>query len=602
MNNLVRIILLVSTVLPLTLHAQYYGDRALEKGFEQTEFFFTPSYLNPYGLGSFKATSPGLINDPLLNVVINPARLGLDSLMDNYLYTDFRSARNAKDNNTYSPVWATVDARVASDLYYYPRMYLRTRRELEPLFSGAYIGRPLPESSPDLIVGMSYQYTLQDEKYYDVPQDIYRTVAGSDYTGTRSAAADAMPIVDTYSGKDNINHAGHNISAFIRYVLPFSIDVGVKVSRVMLERAGAYGSSNLWAGSQYSSSSSFWSNMEVRDQGYAHWDIAGGVDYHLNDHSTIGVTMGHLWGGATQALTRNDSSYYKYSSSPYESYYNRSGNTSQLWRHDGKTTYSGIDFTSHTSPSTTLTLAYQRQRSTVDLGVGSSILDTSYSTYTWTDSGIPYTSYSQSYLSDARSGNGFQDVAVDRLMGYFHWKIDSRLTVSLGAQMEWYSLQTKTTETVLAVSRSAYWSTRGTYDSHYAQDESKTLLWTFTTKRTSFHVPIFVTIQATPALQVLLGLNRTMAQWKIDDITLSLFRYRSTLSGGGVKREENFGERRTEPTEDVSDVRTTFLAGLVVAPSEKFQFRVIAVPNFADTYNGPELSQLQFWVGLTVMP
>jgi hypothetical protein len=603
MKTFIRTLLFLLLILPLELHAQYYGERVLEKGFEQTDFFFTPSYLIPYGLGSFKTTSPGLINDPLLNVIINPARLGLDTLVENYIYADFRSARNtAKNGNTYYPMWSTMDYRASSDLYYYPRLYLQTRRELEPLFSGAYIGRPLPETSPDFVIGLTYQYTLQDEKYYNVPQDIYRAVVGYDYSGTRSAASDAIPIVDKYSGKDNMNHAGHFISAFVRYTLPVNMDVGLKVSRAIFTRAGAFGSSNLWESSQYSSSSSFWSNMEIRDQGYSHWDIAGGVDYHLNARSTIGVTVGHLWGDATQALTRNDSSYYNYSSTSYASYYNRSGNTSQGWTHNGRATYFGIDFTSNTSATNTLTLSYRREQSTVDLGLSSAILDTSYSTYTYDDAGKPYTSYSHSYLSDMRNGSGSHDVTKDRLMASFQWKIDPKLTVSLGAQVEWYSLQTTTSEGVLVGSRSAYWSTKGTYDYHYAQDESKTLFWTFTTKRSSFHVPVFVTIQATSAVQVLLGLNRTMAQWKIDDVTLAIFRYRNTLTGSGLKREENFGERSTAPTEEVSDVRTTFLAGLTLAPSEKFQFRVLAVPNFADSYDGPELSQIQFWVGIMVTP
>jgi hypothetical protein len=49
-------------------------------------------------------------------------------------------------------------------------------------------------------------------------------------------------------------------------------------------------------------------------------------------------------------------------------------------------------------------------------------------------------------------------------------------------------------------------------------------------------------------------------------------------------------------------VRTTFLAGLTLAPSELFRIRVLVVPNFRDTYEGSELDQLQFWVGFTATP
>ncbi len=71
---------------------------------------------------------------------------------------------------------------------------------------------------------------------------------------------------------------------------------------------------------------------------------------------------------------------------------------------------------------------------------------------------------------------------------------------------------------------------------------------------------------------------------------------------GEVKREENFGERYTTPAEEVSDVRTAFLAGLTISPSEKFNLRLLMVPNFRDSYEGSELEQLQWWIGLTLKP
>lgn len=39
--------------------AQYWGERAQAKGFEQNEFYFTPANLVPYGLGAFAGTTPG---------------------------------------------------------------------------------------------------------------------------------------------------------------------------------------------------------------------------------------------------------------------------------------------------------------------------------------------------------------------------------------------------------------------------------------------------------------------------------------------------------------------------------------------------------------
>lgn len=80
-------------VLVFSVYGQYYGERVLEKSFEQTEFFFTPSYLNPFGIRGFNTVSAGLINDVLLNLQINPANLSMNSDTPNYIYIDILRMR-----------------------------------------------------------------------------------------------------------------------------------------------------------------------------------------------------------------------------------------------------------------------------------------------------------------------------------------------------------------------------------------------------------------------------------------------------------------------------------------------------------------------------
>jgi hypothetical protein len=589
-------------VLPNSVFGQYWGERVLEKSFEQTDFFFTPSYLNPYGIGSFKNATPGLLNDPLLEYIVNPARVRLDSLQWAYLYTDFRAARTiTEEPSGYYPIWAYDGARVASDMIYYPRVYLNTRRELEPVFSGALMSAPAPEDLEGLLVGATYQLILQDDKYYSVPQDIYRTTAGYDYSGERAAAASDLPIVDKYSGSDNMNQTGHFLNAFASYVSPFGLDVGAKVSRVTFTRSGSIGSSNLWEHAYHSTSTSFWMNMEGRGQEYAHWDVAGGIRYHLSPKLAVGGTFGYLWGEVTQNLHQDDSSYYANSSSSGGSYYLRSGDTDHNWLHEGKTTYFGFDLTARPAPPFTVNLQYRRERASVGITLASGILDTSYSTYTWTDTAT-YTSYSQSFLSDVRGGGGEQVRTQDRVMGALLWKINDNIELSLGAVLEWNSTSTTTTESVLSASRSFYWSTHRSWDSRYSQAESKDLVWSFAADRTSFQIPVFMNIRASEVIGVMLGLNRTMTQWRIDDRTLALFRYRVMSTNGGVTRQENFGERYTAPTEEVTDVRTTFLAGVSLNATRAFQIRLLMVPNFVEKYDGTELEQLQWWIGLRLAP
>ncbi|MGB6034024.1 MAG: hypothetical protein WBH55_14455 [Bacteroidota bacterium] len=582
------------------LAAQYWGERVLEKSFERTEFFFTPSYLNLYGIGTFESVTPGLFKDPLLDFIVNPAWIRLDSLRWSYLYMDFRTARTVTEQPSWYHPPYLYGGQVAMDAMYYPQVYMNTRRELEPVFSGAVMGRPAQEIVPELIVGLTYQLVLQDDKYYSIPQDIYKTTAGYDYSGARAAAGESLPIVDKYSGKDNMSQTGHFLTGFSRYAFPIGLDMGAKLSRVTFSREGSFGSSNFWESSR--SGSSLWSNFEDRAQEYSHWDVAGGIRYHLNPGFRIGAMLGYLWGDAVQELGREDSSYYSSTYSSGSSHYNRSGDTGQQWAHHGRTTYFGVDMSSKPTRATTLTLLYRHEQSTVDIASGSGILDTSYSQYSWMDNTGTVTSNSQSYLNDARSGVGTRDQRTERITGSLQWTINDQVRLSIGAIVEWQNTETRTTEAVQLASRSAYWSTSGKWDYRYSQYEAKDLDWTFSVERTSFQIPVFVTITASGVVEFLLGLHRDMAQWRITDVTLARFAYRVTSSNGVVERKENFAERYTMPTEQVTDVRTAFLAGLSLNVSQALNVRILMVPEFRDTYEGTELQDLQWWLGLSLTP
>jgi hypothetical protein len=67
-----------------TGYAQYFGERVLEKSFEHTDFFFTPSYVVPYGIATFRSTMVGLLDDPFLNLAVNPSNNYKYSLNTHY--------------------------------------------------------------------------------------------------------------------------------------------------------------------------------------------------------------------------------------------------------------------------------------------------------------------------------------------------------------------------------------------------------------------------------------------------------------------------------------------------------------------------------------
>jgi hypothetical protein len=606
----VRISVMFLTLILLSeaARSQYYGERVLQKGFEQTDFFFKPTNVIPYGLGQFAGTTPGVLRDPLLDLVLSPAHLRLDSTYgDMMLYTDFRAARNVKDEPEFVYPWyRTMGVADRAFAPYYPTIYVQNRRELEPVFSGAYIGRPLPESAPELFFGATYQLVMQDQKYYNVPQDIYHSVIGADYAG-RATAEDKsnMPIVDRYSGQDNMHQNGHFISLFAKQRFLGSLDAGIKVSRVLFDRNGGFGSSNLWD-SYYGSSSSvsLWANDELRAQGYNHWEVAGGLLLALSEKTSIGLSGGHLWGTATQALTNLDTSYYSYAYANSASYSNRSANKYQDWRNDGKTTQFGLELRSRLSASTTLTLFYRPQWSSVQLHTAASVQDTNYGYYSWVNDTTPVSHYSHYRFSDIRAGGGEEKTSTNLFLATLNWDLDPRVTLSLGAQLELNDVETRTVENVEAHGRSANWydNPANPYSWFNQEDEVKSLQWTFTAKRQSFRIPIFVNIKASQAAGILLGICRDMSKWEIEDVTLATFRRRYRDNNGTVEDRSNFGERYTQPKEEVSDIKTTFMAGLTLSPSPVFQARVLVVPVFAERFDGQELEQLQWWFGLTVTP
>ena len=98
------------------------------------------------------------------------------------------------------------------------------------------------------------------------------------------------------------------------------------------------------------------------------------------------------------------------------------------------------------------------------------------------------------------------------------------------------------------------------------------------------------------------GLNRKMSSWEIDDVTLAVFKYREQTNDSTTVKKTNFGERYTQPQERRTDIETSFLAGLTISPSKLFNVRFLVTPNFKNSYDGSELSELRWWIGVNLFP
>jgi hypothetical protein len=589
--------LLALLATPGRIYSQYWGERVQEKGFEQTDFFFMPNTLNPYGLGSFRGVARGLLNDPWLSMSVNPAHLMLDSVGSVVAYTDVRSAKTITDQNPWGgPILA--DYAVRSSIVPYPYFYNQTtRRVLEPVFSGGVLAAVMPE----LTVGVTYQLMMQNEKYYSVPQNIYRSVLGEDYSGNRAAAASSIPITDISGGDDKMEQRGHFLSLYASTTLSDAVRLGVKAGRAFFSRNGIYGTNNSWSNSYATNSTWLWGNEEARSEGYNHWEIAGGGGFDFGSGGYLGVSVGYLWGDATQALRLTDTSYSAYGAMPTGSIYQSSGNTLQEWTHHGRTVSVGVDYAVKIAPRATLRLLYERMRTSVDIGLGSSILDTSFSAYGYTYNDTLQTSTSNSLLLDGRSGYGERVTGSHRMLGSVEWTIDDKVRLTAGAQLDWTNTDITTTETVLMRGASRYVSSySGGYGYLWETGESKDLHWTFSASRSNFQVPILVFARIAPPVELMFGINRVMSWSTIDDVTLAIFRYRQSNDNGNVMKATNFGERYTTPTDESSDVRTTFLAGLTATVSDHVNLRLLLTPNYRDTYDGTTLDEIQWWISVGV--
>ncbi|MBC7186320.1 MAG: hypothetical protein H5U38_04695 [Calditrichaeota bacterium] len=582
--------------------AQYWGERVLEKSFEQTEFFFLPNHVLPYGLGAFRTVVPGLMDEPLLNAAVNPAYLCRADLQRPYLYLDFRNTKVVEEGQGYVWPGVYVEGRAASEFVPpYPCFYMQTRRLAEPVFSGAVLAQPFGKK---LSLGLTYQALLQDQAYYSIPQDIYRARVGLDYAGNSVARAEDIPVVDRYRGTDEMHEAGHFLAALAGYKLSPRLHLGAKVNRTLFKRQGSFGSQNLGEVAPHSGQS-LWRTSEERTQDYDHWEMAGGVSWGASKKVEIGATAGYLWGDALQSLTRSDSScwYYKSQGSRDSSRYVQGAATQQDWDHRGKTTYGAVTLWAELSPTHQLVGYYMYLSQRTDIAVSSLARDTSFSAYFSSWNGEWYQGHGESALSDVRSGVGEGPVKLHRLAAALRWQLEKQMRLHLGVQFENKRRSIVTSEGVLGSRHSSFshgGSNSPQWHSYGRVDEDKTLHWDFQVRETAVRIPVVLTWQPAKRVELLLGLNRSMKQWEITDVTTAIFAFREVTEDTVTSRKTNFGERYTDPREKRSEVQTTFLAGVTVRPSARFGARLLAVPHYASTPAGMTLREMQWWLALTL--
>lgn len=587
----------------ICIYPQYYGERSTEQNFEQSELYFKSHYLNTFGLFNFKKISSGFFDDPFLNLYLNPAsipNLGDDEIL---FYVDFRGDRTEVPilGNYVVPLYYTFDV-------YYPiidrRWFSISRSEPEPIFSLGVLNYPLKDLTENFFIGGTYQLINRQEKFYSVPYGIYYPNYYYDAFGIKSQGLAEVPIQDRYSGKDELSTVGHLFSAYAGYKLNDDLNVGLSLNGVIHSREGGYGNNNQ---SEYSQLSDYiYSGYygQERDQDYHHIDLSAGAMYKPTERFSVGLKVGFLSGKAEQNYSSTNKYFYQYkvpNVTTEWSYNINDYQNSQKWNHDGNSKYISLNFTRHVDNQKEFSGYYRYTNSDIDLNNSTSILDTSFYTSRYYNSyDTAYYSYSgRSYTSDYRTGTGKRKVNMHEALLNFFWKLTDKASLRAGIYYNSTNSKVNSTEPVIALRKSSYNyvyknSSQGGYNELF---EDKILKWEYEGQNWSLQIPIVFNFILNDKFEVILGLNRILNGWKIEDRTTAYFTKRERNENGQITIENNFGERYTQPTEKITEDFTKLMAGLNISITKSFKINLLVDPEF----NNPTtfLRLAQWWLGFT---
>ena len=594
-------------VIPFSAQAQYRSDRPLEMSFEQSGFFFSPSFLNPLGADHFQRASVLTSDDPLHCLERNPANLSRfdrDTLPGNYLYLDFRNNRQVVEEDYHG--YRLFDYSYHS--YGWGYYHTTKRDELTPLVSAAYLTR-LPVLNNSLSLGVTYQLINQAEKYYAIPQDIYRSLAGRDNLGVAYEGVGDYDIVDRYSASDDMYHEGHAINAFLAWEVTPSFQVGLKAGKFLFDRQGSFGTNNLW--NERMDYYSYWKKHEDRMQDYGHWDFSLGLNYTFDGGSTLGLYAGLVTGDVVQEMVKDDESVSQSGDqgTSYWSDYQSWHTTDQEWDHTGNTFYSGLQWNKELKQDLHLRLMYNFSRLSQDLNLGSLIESESENEYHNEGTDYLYESEGYSNMFDDRSGDGERTINNNAIQAALNWRVMNKHHFSVGLIMGLRKQLTKTSEKVDAFSETYryYHNMRNgdEYTSEYYRltEEDKTINWEFQSRLRSLQIPVIYQYDINPRFDLLVGISRTMNFWQIENTTLVLYDYRRQVVNDETLIETMTGERISEPDERISATHTNFLVGITFSPVANISVQFLASPGIEDhSLVDEKIRGTQYWLNIKFRP
>ncbi|MBU1095229.1 MAG: hypothetical protein KKB34_02005 [Bacteroidetes bacterium] len=585
--------ILLMLLLPSIIFSQYYGERTTEQSFESSSMYFNSHYMNTYGIYKFKDVSLGLIDDPFLNIYLNPAMVPQIGEKEFYIHLDFRGDRTkpAVMNNYIYPVYYDL-----SSFRWHPpfdsRWFTETRDEPEPVFSLGIIHFPFGKENKSFYVGGTYQLIYNEEKFYEMPYSIYSKNIYYDSFNSRAAEVN-IPIEDRYSGKDEMLNEAHMITAFAGYKLSDKFSFGLMINSVIHTRDGSFVDIK---NDEYGDTDNYdWSNSSIteRDQNYDHFDVSAGVIYKPSDMISLGIKAGILRGNADQKFL-SDNKYFSQSNQPDVSptwyYYLSDFTKHQSWKQDGNTTYLGINSSKIFDGNSSVNWYYKYTFAEVTTDSRSEINDTSYNSGRWYDDYNKVYNYnrSSSALHDSRIGSGSRETTRHEFMLNLNWQLTEITKIMTGLYIKKEISSITNTEPALVNRNSDYYSEYNSdsriYQNTLFESENKTLNWEYSANTWTIQIPVLLHFDFSKHWGMMLGVNRILNAWKIEDVTTAIFSNRTRIENGIKKEENNFGERYTQPderlTEDYFDIINSFHINI----SDQLKVELIMDPEFENTF------------------
>ncbi len=390
---------------PLVLHAQYWSDYVLEKGFESRDYFLRPHRVLTVNLKNLDAGLLGILPDPLSEMSLQPAMLA--TISGSRLYIDLKgSAEKPK-----APKYRVYPLYYYDNAYFAPPYCARpAERKLEPLVSALYVGDVAAKVLPGVKFAVSYELIHHQGTFYEyVPYWYY---GAADAFGAESDASRSFPELQPnlkQDGLDEKTETAHLLDAYLSLKPTKFLALGAKVSRAQTDISGDYARINDYDDQNYHYVSRYLNEKDV-NAALRQNEVSAGALFTFARRQ-IGFFAGRITGDHLQFAHDRDSSFYSYDDGARNDYFSRSRYShfsASQWKREGTTNYIGAHGELPMQNDIAFRFRVEHQKSDVDLTNGDAVQDTSFHFYRfryYADSLIYEADYGSRFGED-RQGEG----------------------------------------------------------------------------------------------------------------------------------------------------------------------------------------------------